>query len=149
MCTSLSLVNQISNFFGLYSRFVRIFIIKISSSEEPQTPRVSTELETVVNLSYYFIPLQNILQKGVDPAEVCQKYQNGAERAEQILLARAQLKCPATAREIISIRIATVTSRTKMKTKFAHTSTVLQKNFPTAFYFIIHTHLLDDTLKVV
>ena len=90
-----------------------------------------------------------MLQKGVDPAEVCQKYQNGAERAEQILLARAQLKCPATAREIIYIRIATVTCRTKMKTKFAHTNIVLQKNFCTAFYFIIHTHLIDDTLKVV
>ena len=50
--------------------------------------QVSTELEMVVNLSYSFIPLQNISQKGVDRSvENLQKraenIKNGVERAEQ------------------------------------------------------------------
>ena len=51
---------------GLFPRFLRTLIIKYPHLKNQQTPRVSTELEVVVNLSYSFIPLKKILQKGVD-----------------------------------------------------------------------------------
>ena len=68
MCTSWSSANQISNF--KFSAFFRVLFalwsLKYPHPKSQQTPRVSTELEMVVNLSYSFIPLQKILQKGVD-----------------------------------------------------------------------------------
>ena len=48
--------------FGLFSRFVRTLIFKISSSDQ-KTPWVSTELGMVLNLAYSFIPLKKIWQK--------------------------------------------------------------------------------------
>ena len=76
MCTSWSSANQISNF--KFSAFFRVLFalwsLKYPHPKSQQTPRVSTELEMVVNLSYSFIPLQKILQKGVDrPVENPQK----------------------------------------------------------------------------
>ena len=57
------LIVSISNLklpvFGLWS-------LKYPHPKSLQTPRVSTKLKMVVNLSYFFIPLQKILQKGVD-----------------------------------------------------------------------------------
>ena len=68
ICTSWSSVNQILNF--KFSAFFRVLFalwsLKYPHPKSQQTPRVSTELEMVVNLSYSFIPLQKILQKGVD-----------------------------------------------------------------------------------
>ena len=68
MCTSWSSVNQISNF--KFSAFFRFFFalwsLKYTHPKSQQTPRVSTELEIVVNFSYSFIPLKKVLQKGVD-----------------------------------------------------------------------------------
>ena len=53
--------------FGLFSAFFFCtLIIKYPLPKSQQTSRVSTVLEVVVNLSYSFIPLQKILQKGVD-----------------------------------------------------------------------------------
>ena len=67
-CTSWSSVNLISNF--KFSTFFRVLFalwsLKYPHPKSQQTPRVSTELEMAVNLSYSFIPLQKILQKGVD-----------------------------------------------------------------------------------
>ena len=76
ICTSWSSVNQILNF--KFSAFFRVLFalwsLKYPHPKSQQTPRVSTELEMVVNLSYSFIPLQKILQKGVDrPVENPQK----------------------------------------------------------------------------
>ena len=68
MCTSWSSANQISNF--KFSAFFRVLFalwsLKYPHPTSQQTPRVSTELGMVVNLSYSFIPLQKISQKGVD-----------------------------------------------------------------------------------
>ena len=48
--------------------------LKYPRPKSQQAPRVSTELEMVINLLYSFIPLQKILQKGVDrPVENPQK----------------------------------------------------------------------------
>ena len=76
ICTSWSSVNQILNF--KFSAFFRVLFalwsLKYPHPKSQQTPRVSTKLEMVVNLSYSFIPLQKILQKGVDrPVENPQK----------------------------------------------------------------------------
>ena len=71
--------------FGLFSRFVRTLIIKISSSEEPAN---STSIHRVrnggkfVNLSYSFIPLQKISQRGVD-----RSVENPQKRAENTKMA--------------------------------------------------------------
>ena len=68
MCTSWSSANQISNF--KFSAFFRVLFalwsLKYPHPKSQQTPWVSTELEMVVNLSYSFIPLQKLSQKGVD-----------------------------------------------------------------------------------
>ena len=68
MCTSWSSANQISNF--KFSAFFRVLFalwsLKYPHPKSQQTPGVSTELEMVVNLSYSFIPLQKLSQKGVD-----------------------------------------------------------------------------------
>ena len=60
MCTSWSSANQISNF--KFSAFFRVLFalwsLKYPHPKSQQTPRVSTELEMVVKLSYSFIPLQ-------------------------------------------------------------------------------------------
>ena len=68
MCTSWSSVNQISNFkFSAFFRFLfALWSLKYTHPKSQQTPRVSTELEMVVNFSYSFIPLKKVLQKGVD-----------------------------------------------------------------------------------
>ena len=68
MCTSWSSVNQISNFkFSAFFRFLlALWSLKYTHPKSQQTPRVSTELEIVVNFSYSFIPLKKVLQKGVD-----------------------------------------------------------------------------------
>ena len=76
MCTSWSSANQISNF--KFSAFFRVLFalwpLKYPRPKSQQAPRVSTELEMVINLLYSFIPLQKILQKGVDrPVENPQK----------------------------------------------------------------------------
>ena len=76
MCTSWSSANQISNF--KFSAFFRVLFalwsLKYPHPTSQQTPRVSTELGMVVNLSYSFIPLQKISQKGVyRPVENPQK----------------------------------------------------------------------------
>ena len=61
------LIVSISNLklpvFGLLST---LWSLKYPHPKSQQIPRVSTNLEMVVNLSYSFIPLQKILQKGVD-----------------------------------------------------------------------------------
>ena len=68
MCTSWRSANQISNF--KFSAFFRVLFalwpLKYPRPKSQQAPRVSTELEMVINLLYSFIPLQKILQKGVD-----------------------------------------------------------------------------------
>ena len=68
MCTSWSSANQISNF--KFSAFFRVLFalwsLKYPHPKSQQTPGVSTELEMVVKLSYSFIPLQEVSQKGVD-----------------------------------------------------------------------------------
>ena len=76
MCTSRSSANQISNF--KFSAFFRVLFalwpLKYPRPKSQQAPRVSTELEMVINLLYSFILLQKILQKGVDrPVENPQK----------------------------------------------------------------------------
>ena len=57
MCTSWSSANQISNF--KFSTFFRVLFalwsLKYPHPKSQQTPRVSTKLEMVVNLSYSFI----------------------------------------------------------------------------------------------
>ena len=95
MCTSWSSANQISNF--KFSAFFRVLFalwsLKYPHPKSQQTPRVSTELEMVVNLSYSFIPLQKLSQKGVDrsvenPQKCAEPYTVPiARRAEQIYLA--------------------------------------------------------------
>ena len=81
MCTSWSSANQISNF--KFSAFFRVLFalwsLKYPHPKSQQTPRVSTELEMVVNLSYSSIPLQKISQKGVD-----RSVENPQKRAENI-----------------------------------------------------------------
>ena len=77
MCTSAwSSANQISNF--KFSAFFRVLFalwpLKYPRPKSQQAPRVSTELEMVINLLYSFIPLQKILQKSVNrPVENPQK----------------------------------------------------------------------------
>ena len=95
MCTSWSSANQISNF--KFSAFFRVLFalwsLKYPHPKSQQTPWVSTELEMVVNLSYSFIPLQKLSQKGVDrsvenPQKCAEPYTVPiARRAEQIYLA--------------------------------------------------------------
>ena len=84
MCTSWSSANQISNF--KFSAFFRVLFalwsLKYPHPKSQQTPRVSTELEMVVNLSYSFILLQNVSQKGVD-----RSVENLQKRAENIKMA--------------------------------------------------------------
>ena len=92
------LIVSISNLklpvFGLFSRFVHTLIIKISSSEEPAN---STSIHKVRNggkLVILFHPSpKNITKRcrspGWKPAEGRWKFQNDAERAEQILQAHA------------------------------------------------------------
>ena len=84
MCTSWSSANQISNF--KFSAFFRVLFalwsLKYPHPKSQQTPRVSTELEMVVNLSYSSIPLQKISQKGVD-----RSVENPQKRAENIKMA--------------------------------------------------------------
>ena len=80
--------------FGLFSRFVRTLIIKISSSEEPAN---STSIHKVRNggkLVILFHPSPKDITKRCrspswKPAEGRWKFQNDAERAEQILQAHA------------------------------------------------------------
>ena len=68
ICTSWSSVNQISNFkfSGFFRVLFALWTLKYPHPREQQTPRVSTQLEILVNLSFSCIPLQKILQKGVD-----------------------------------------------------------------------------------
>ena len=85
--------------FGLFSRFVRTLIIKISSSEEPAN---STSIHRVRNggkLVILFHPSpKNITERcrslSWKPAKACWKYQNGAECAKQIFLAHTQQNAP-------------------------------------------------------
>ena len=85
--------------FGLFSRFVRTLIIKISSSEEPAN---STSIHRVRNggkLVILFHPFPKSITERCrslswKPAKARWKYQNGAERAEQIFLAHAQQNAP-------------------------------------------------------
>ena len=68
--------------FGLFSRFFALWSLKYPHPKSHQTPRVSTELWMVVNLSYSFIPLQKNMTKGVDrPVE------NPRKRAKNIQIA--------------------------------------------------------------
>ena len=92
------LIVSISNLklpvFGLFSRFVHTLIIKISSSEEPAN---STSIHKVRNggkLVILFHPSPKNITKRCrspswKPAEGRWKFQNDAERAEQILQAHA------------------------------------------------------------
>ena len=63
ICTSWFPVNQISNF--KFSGFFRVLFVlwslKYPHQRGQQTPRVSTELEILVYLSFSFIPLQKVL----------------------------------------------------------------------------------------
>ena len=81
--------------FGLFSRFVRTLIIKISSSEEPAT---STSIHRVRNGGKLLI-LSHPSPKNVTercrslswkPTKARWKYQNGAQRAVQIFLTHTQ-----------------------------------------------------------
>ena len=77
MCTSWSSVNQISyfKFSGFFRVLFALWSLKYPHPKSQQTPRVSKELEMLVNLSYSFILLQKILQKGVDhPVENPRKH---------------------------------------------------------------------------
>ena len=84
MCTSWSSANQISNFkFSVYFRVLfALSSLKYPHPKSQQTPRVSTELEMVVNLSYSVIPFQKWSQKGVD-----RSVENRQKRAENIEMA--------------------------------------------------------------
>ena len=76
MCTSWWSANQISNckFSAFFGVLFALWPLKYPRPKSQQAPRVSTELEMVINLLYSFIPLQKILQKGVDrPVENPQK----------------------------------------------------------------------------
>ena len=76
MCTSWWLANQISNFkfSAFFGVLFALWPLKYPRRKSQQAPRVSTELEMVINLLYSFIPLQKILQKSVDrPVENPQK----------------------------------------------------------------------------
>ena len=70
LCNYKEKENQIKSQTSSFRAFFRVFfctlIIKYPLPKSQQTSRVSTVLEVVVNLSYSFIPLQKILQKGVD-----------------------------------------------------------------------------------
>ena len=60
--------------FGLFRVLFALWPLKYPRPKSQQAPRVSTELEMVINLLYSFILLQKILQKGVDrPVENPQK----------------------------------------------------------------------------
>ena len=84
MCTSWSSANQISNF--KISAFFRVLFalwsLKYPHPKSQQTPRVSKEWEMVVNLSYSFIRLQKVSQKGV-----YRSVENLQKRAENIKMA--------------------------------------------------------------
>ena len=76
MCTSWWSANQISNckFSAFFGVLFALWPLKYPRPKSQQAPRVSTELEMVINLLYSLIPLQKILQKGVDrPVENPQK----------------------------------------------------------------------------
>ena len=89
--------------FSLFSRFVRTLIIKISSSEKPAN---STSIHRVRNdgklVILFHLSPKNIIKRwrspSWKPAEEHWKYQNDAGRAEQILCAHAQRKCPVPTR---------------------------------------------------
>ena len=94
-------VNQISNF--KFSGFFRVLFVlwslKYPHQRGQQTPRVSTELEILVYLSFSFIPLQKVLQKSVDrPVENPQKRAEiitiAPNAPNKILLAHAQQNAP-------------------------------------------------------
>ena len=51
--------------FGLFRVLFALWPLKYPRPKSQQAPRVSTELEMVINLLYSFIPLQKILQKSV------------------------------------------------------------------------------------
>ena len=60
--------------FGLFRVLFALWPLKYPRPKSQQAPRVSTELEMVINLLYSFIPLQKILQKSVNrPVENPQK----------------------------------------------------------------------------
>ena len=65
MCTFWSSANKISNF--KFSAFFRVLFalwpLKYPRPKSQQAPRVSTELEMVINLLYSFIPLQKYYKK--------------------------------------------------------------------------------------
>ena len=76
MCTSWWSANQISNckFSAFFGVLFALWPLKYPRPKSQQAPRVSTELEMVIKLLYSFIPLQKILQKGIDrPVENPQK----------------------------------------------------------------------------
>ena len=84
MCTFWSSSKQISNF--KLSAFFRVLFalwsLKYLHPKNQQTPRISTELEMLVNLSYFFNPHQIILQIAVDrPVE------NPRKRTENVNMA--------------------------------------------------------------
>ena len=85
--------------FGLFSRFVRTLIIKISSSEEPANSMSIHRVRNGGKLVILFHPSPKSITERCrslswEPAKARWKYQNGAERAEQIFLARAQQDAP-------------------------------------------------------
>ena len=85
--------------FGLFSRFVGTLIIKISSSGEPANSRSIHRVRNGGKLVILFHPSpKNITERcrslSWKPAKARWKYQNGAERAEQIFLAHAQQNAP-------------------------------------------------------
>ena len=85
--------------FGLFSRFVGTLIIKISSSEEPANSRSIHRVRNGGKLVIFFHPSPRSItgrcrSLSWKPAKARWKYQNGAERAEQIFLAHAQQNAP-------------------------------------------------------
>ena len=81
--------------FGLFSRFVRTLIIKIYSSEEPANTTSIHRVRNGGKLVIHFHPSpKNMTERCRSPSWKCAearwKYENGAERAEQTLLAHAQ-----------------------------------------------------------
>ena len=110
MCTSWSSANQISNF--KFSAFFRVLFalwsLKYPHPKSQQTPWVSTELEMVVNLSYSFIPLQKLSQKGVDrsvenPQKCAEPYTVPLARRGRTNLLGAS-KCPSASQDMIGVR---------------------------------------------
>ena len=87
MCTYWSSVTQISNFkfSGFFRVLFALWSLKYPQSKSQQTPWVSTELEMLANLSYSFIHIHKILQKGVDrPVKPRQKrVENSADGPER------------------------------------------------------------------